>query len=73
MNLKRYDLTTTSNLNEFYLDFESRRSGIKKDVTGPVTEILQQVKLHGDTALYRYTLMPSRGKKGKPCFPPSYN
>lgn len=55
MNLKRYDLTTTSNLNEFYLDFESRRSGIKKDVTGPVTEILQQVKLHGDTALYRYT------------------
>lgn len=44
MNVKRYDLTAQNDLTEFYRDFESRRAGIKKDVTGPVTEILQQIK-----------------------------
>lgn len=52
--MKEYDLISNNNTEEFYREFEARRAGNKKDVTGAVQEIIRQVAQKGDEALYRY-------------------
>lgn len=52
--MKEYDLISNNNTEEFYREFEARRAGNKKDVTGVVQEIISEVAQKGDEALYRY-------------------
>ena len=52
--MREYDLTLNNNTDEFYREFEARRSGNKKDVTAVVQEIINDVIQNGNEALYRY-------------------
>jgi len=55
MSIKTFDLRNTFDPSEFYKTFDERKKTGKADVDNIVKDILQNVRLNGDKALFEYT------------------
>jgi len=55
MSIKTFDLRNTFDPSEFYKIFDERKKAGKSDVDNVVKEVLNNVKLNGDKALFSYT------------------